>query len=304
MQNHFTQLQDHYRAWLDTLGFSPGVVYSYPKMLYHLFDYLQTKGVYHITALRASHITDYFEHLQTRPNMRLSSKALSKSHLNKSFDSIDKFLEFLHQRGMSSAPQPTRYRIMETRSEVMNKVKIFTRQEIQTLYHSAQKLFTTYLAYKDTEPRQAIAILILDLCYGCGLRKSEAFNLLIEDIDPDRKILFVRQAKGYKDRYVPISQAVNKRIKVFIYQHRRAFNTQSKRLFPLSFHALPCYFKLLLKSSGLQYQRGTGLHTLRHSIATHLLQNGMSIEQIARFLGHGTLESTQVYTHLISDDAQ
>src|SRR5690606_13150671 len=117
MKNHFTQLQDHYRAWLNTLGFSSHTVYGYPKTLRYFFEYLENKGIYHIGNLKPGHITAYFEHLQTRPNMRISGQALSKAHLNKSFDSIDKFLEFLHQRGMSSAPQPTRYRIMETRNE-------------------------------------------------------------------------------------------------------------------------------------------------------------------------------------------
>lgn len=303
MEQHYTELKDHYKTWLYTLGFSSHTVKSYPQMLHHFFEYLQTQGVNHITKLNQKQIENYFEHLQTRTNKRIKGKALSKAHLNKNFDTVDKFLEFLHQRGMNSAPQPTRYRIMETRHEVMNKVKAFTREEIQTLYHSTPKLFPQ-LPYKEAEPRQALATLILDLCYGCGLRKSEVFNLLIEDIDLNKKILFVRQAKGYKDRYIPLSETVNKRITEFIYQHRKAFNTQSKQLFPLSLHSLPYYFKILLKCSGLQYETGTGLHILRHSIATHLLQNGMSIEQIARFLGHGTLESTQVYTHLINEDEQ
>jgi integrase/recombinase XerD len=234
--------------------------------------------------------------------MRVSGKVLSASHLNKSFDAIDKFLEFLHGQGCQNTPPPTHYRIMEENSRE-RKIKYLTKEQIQTLYNSTGNLFPQLL-YKEAEPRQAIATLILDLCYGCGLRKSEVFNLLIEDIDLNKQILFVRQAKGYKDRYVPLSEAINKRIEFFIYQHRRAFNTQNKKLFPLSLHSLPYYFKILLKNSGLQYETGTGLHTLRHSIATHLLQNGMSIEQIARFLGHSTLESTQVYTHLINEYEQ
>ncbi|MFN5848189.1 MAG: tyrosine-type recombinase/integrase, partial [Chitinophagales bacterium] len=59
------------------------------------------------------------------------------------------------------------------------------------------------------------------------------------------------------------------------------------------------YFKALLKASEIHAE--IGLHTLRHSIATHLLQNGMSVEQIGKFLGHSSLESTQVYTHIIND---
>lgn len=229
--------------------------------------------------------------------MRVRAKALSKAHLNKNFEAVDKFLEFLHQNGMNQAPQPTRYRLLETKNELNSKIKTFSPEQIQTLYQSTEKLFS-HFGYKEAEPRRALARLILDLCYGCALRKGEAFNLLLDDIDLNKKVLFVRQAKGYKDRFIPLSDNLTKRITEFIYHYRRDFKTTSKRLFPLSFHSLSYYFKIILQSSGLNYSEGTGLHILRHSIATHLLQNGMSIEQIARFLGHSTLESTQVYTHI------
>jgi len=244
-------------------------------------------------------IDDYFNHLQIRKSMR-GEKALSIDHLNKSFDAVDKFLEFLNQMDCD-VPPPTNYRILQTKAEQMQKIKALSKDEIQTIYHSVPKLFSG-LPFKEIEPRQALATLILDLCYGCGLRKSEVYNLLIEDIDLDKKILFVRQAKGYKDRYVPMSEKINERVKMFIYQHRKAFQVTHKRLFPLYKESMYYYIKQLRTASGLG--KDFALHSLRHSIATHLLQNGMTIEQIARFLGHSSLESTQIYTHLINKDEQ
>ena len=302
MKNHFTELQNHYALWLNTLGFSYHVVYSNPKILHYFFEYIKNKGIYHITHLKSNHITDYFNYLQTRPNM-LTGKALSVAHLNKSFDAIDKFLEFLHAQDYHSIPPPTHYRIIETKSDTARKVKALSRKEIQLLYNNVPNTFA-HFTFKQAEHRRALAMLVLDLCYGCGLRKSELYNLLIENIDLDKKLLFVKQAKGYKDRYVPMSLTITERTKLFIYQHRKSFNVKHNRLFPLTLYAIPLYFKILLKASGLKYGTRTGLHTLRHSIATHLLQNGMSIEQIAKFLGHSTLDSTQVYTHLINDDEQ
>lgn len=298
MQNHYTELQSQYKTWLKTLGFSSHTVVGYPQMLTHFFKYIQNKGVYTITHLNPKHVSDYFNHLQMRSNMRVSGKALSKAHLNKHFEAVDKFLEFLHQNGMNKAPQPTKYRLTDFKTEP--SVKAFTKKEIQTLYTACDTLFQN-LSYQEATPRKALARLILDLCYGCGLRKSELFNLLLDDIDLNKKVLFIRQAKGNKDRFVPLSDTLTKRITEFIYHHRKDFKTSSKNLFPLSFHSLAYYFKIILKHSSLKCPTGTGLHTLRHSIATHLLQNGMSIEQIARFLGHSTLESTQVYTHLIPE---
>lgn len=301
MNNSYQTLTENYKEHLQTLGFSFHTVKSYPQMLRYFLNYLDMQGVSQINKLTQKHVNNYFDYLETRPNMRISGKALSKAHLNKNFDAVDKFVEFLHVRGLATAPQPTNYRILETKSEIDGKVKAFTKEEVQTLYESTNKLFIQY-TFKEAEPRRALAVLILDLCYGCGLRRSEAYNLQIENVDFDKKLLFISQSKGNKDRYVPMSETITNRIKEFIYQHRRFFNTNDNRVFPLTFYSLPYYFKILLRYSGLHYDYGTGVHILRHSIATHLLQNGMNIEQISRFLGHSTLESTQVYTHLLEEN--
>ena len=131
------------------------------------------------------------------------------------------------------------------------------------------------------------------------MRRSEAYNLLIEDIDIDKNLIYIRQGKGYKDRYIPMSATICERMKCFIYQHRRFFTRRKTYLIPLTKEGIYAYFKTLLKYSDLDSK--IGLHTLRHSIATHLIQNGMSVEQISKFLGHSSLESTQVYTHIIND---
>ena len=89
-------------------------------------------------------------------------------------------------------------------------------------------------------------------------------------------------------------------IEDFVYQHRRYFKLSHKRVFPYSKSAMFHYIEVLQEVSGLN--KDFGLHTLRHSIATHLLQNGMTVEQIARFLGHSSLDSTQIYTHLAAED--
>jgi integrase/recombinase XerD len=296
MQTHYNELKKHYAQWLQTLGFSAHTVYSYPNMLHYFFNYLIDKGVFSITQLKILHVNNYFEYLQSRPNMSIN-RALSTAHLNKSFDAIDKFLEFLQHHGSHQSPQPTKYRIIDTHST--HTVKILTKQDVTTLYNGIEKMFTNMSLHKATH-RRALAMLLLDLCYGCGLRKSEVYYLQIQDIDLDKNVLFVRQAKGYKDRYVPMSAAITERVKLFIYQHRRAFKAKNNKLWPYSLVAMPDYFDLLRRDSGLK--KTASLHTLRHSIATHLLQNGMNIEQIAKFLGHSTIDSTQIYTHLLHND--
>jgi integrase/recombinase XerD len=301
MNNSYKTILDNYTEYLRTLGFSSHTVKGYPQMLrYFLLHLEHTQGVNQIAGLTPKHLTVYFDHLETRPNLRSRGRALSKAHLNKNFDAVDKFLEFLHHVGLQAAPPPTGYRIAETRQEITDKVRVLTREQVATLYESCENLFPK-MTFSEAQPRRALAVVILDLCYACGLRRSEAYKLLIEDVDFDKKLLFIRQAKGNKDRFVPLSSTVATRLQEFIYQYRKDFAAANNRVFPLSFHSLPYYFKTLLGCSGLGLDTGTGLHILRHSIATHLLQNGMSVEQIGKFLGHSSIESTQVYTHIIEE---
>ncbi len=296
MNTNYTKLQNHYETWLSTLGFSQSIVYNYPKSVYYFLEYLETKSISQIHFITQKNINEYLLYIQSRKHLR-KNKTLSTAHLNKSFDALDKFIEFLNQHTQTNITPP-KYRILQTKNDLQKSVKSVSKEEIKILYESTTKLFN-HFTFKESEPRQALTKLILDLCYGCGLRKSEVYNLLIEDIDIDKKLIYINQGKNYKDRYVPMSATICERIKVFIYQHRRFFAKRKSYLIPLTKEGIYSYFKALLKASEINTE--IGLHTLRHSIATHLLENGMSIEQISKFLGHSSLESTQVYTHIIND---
>ena len=175
-----------------------------------------------------------------------------------------------------------------------------TQSEEQDSYKAIPYTFDNY-SEASRQPRQAILQLVLDLLYGCGLRRSEVTALALKDVNFDRRVLHVRQAKGYKDRYVPMSKKVYQATQEFVYQHRSYWTRRPSMLFPYTAHYIPACIDILLRHcQNLKHKKITP-HTLRHSIATHLLQNGMSIENISRFLGHSSLESTQIYTHIIND---
>jgi integrase/recombinase XerD len=153
---------------------------------------------------------------------------------------------------------------------------------------------------------------MLAIFYGCGARRNEGVNIDVGDINFDRALLHVRKGKNYKERFVPISKAPLKYLQDYIYDQRPELlhGSKTEALF-LSMHCKRMDGQtMLLRLKYLQHQTGNadliekeiGLHTLRHSIATHLLQAGMQLESIARFLGHSTLESTQIYTHLAGAD--
>jgi integrase/recombinase XerD len=121
-------------------------------------------------------------------------------------------------------------------------------------------------------------------------------------------LLHVRKGKNYKERLVPISKTALKHLQDYIYDHRLEIlqGCKSEALFISMKLKRMDGQTMLIRLKYLQHQtenadlieKEIGLHTLRHSIATHLLQAGMPMESIARFLGHGSLESTQIYTHL------
>ena len=143
--------------------------------------------------------------------------------------------------------------------------------------------------------------LVFALFYGCELRLSEGMKLTIQDVDFDKKTIFVRQGKYYKDRIVPMNMGVFKIVENYVYNFRKAYKLNHNRLFINKKMTLQRGLLLLQKvcDNPQIKEKRLYFHILRHSIATHLLQNGMTIENIALFLGHSTLESTQIYTHLI-----
>ena len=156
---------------------------------------------------------------------------------------------------------------------------------------------------------------MLAIYYGCGLRKSEGTGLKVADIQVERKVVFVREGKGSKQRNVPVTGNTLTYLTEYLHTGRKILLERSpnptslERFFinqygeACSDQALSLRLDLLVKNSGssnLQAKRPT-LHTLRHSIATHLLQQGMQIEMIQQFLGHSSLETTQIYTHIVNE---
>jgi integrase/recombinase XerD len=213
---------------------------------------------------------------------------------------LDKFCEFLHQIGMETAPIPTNYRIRQEKNERIYKIETLSKEEINELKASIDKTYS-HFSFIEKEAKQEQLKLVFALFYGCGIRRTEGANLQIDDIDFEKKTIFIRQGKNYKDRIIPMSTGVYKALENYIYNFRNTIKIKHKKLFIHSIGTVSDSLKELqnvCENETIKSKRIT-LHILRHSIATHLLQNGMSIENIALFLGHSSLESTQIYTHLV-----
>jgi len=301
MNTSYIAILTEYGAWLDTLGFSDNLVYNYSFSTRDFLEWLEAKQIHSIDRLTQKHINDYHRYLEHRPNKLRKGDLLSASHLNNNFIAVDKLLEFLHQYGMTNAPVPTNNRIKIDEQERISKIEVFTQQEIKTLYNSIPNAYP-YFYFAIREAKQYELKLILALCYGCGLRLSEAHNLQIQNVDFDKKTVFVEQGKNYKDRVIPMSEGVYRDLQDYIYNFRHRLKLDHNRLFlcqePNTINNKIKHLQNICDDETIKAKR-LYPHILRHSIATHLLQNGMTIENIALFLGHSKLDTTQIYTHLI-----
>lgn len=301
MNTHYKTLSEQYALWFDTLGYSPKTATRYTGIIMQFFNYLQANNINHISLLNHHQIQIYFDYVQTIKS-RKTQETYSIIHLNDIFFAVDKLCQFLHDMGMNNAPAPLNFRIkIDQRQENIDKIEPFSIEEIKQLQQAIPLTYPHY-SFKLQEQRHKELELIFALCYGCALRRMEAFNLTAKDIDFDRKTLFVKQGKGYKDRIVPINDNVCNTLKDYIYNFRNLLKLKHNRLFIYSLSELHKSLKEVqraTKNRQIQEKR-LYFHILRHSMATHLLQKGMDIESISKFLGHSSLISTQVYTHIVN----
>ena len=146
---------------------------------------------------------------------------------------------------------------------------------------------------------------LLALIYDCALRVSEACRLRWDDISFDRKMLFVYQGKGAKDRYVPISNQMLVVLKAYRNKYPSEdyiFKTLGSKTAPQ--RITPPYVRTILKHAlkRVALDHSITIHDLRHSAATHLLENGENIMQVQKRLGHARLTTTMVYLHIAKID--
>lgn len=143
---------------------------------------------------------------------------------------------------------------------------------------------------------------ILEVMYACGLRVSEAANMRINDIDLDAGIL-TTTGKGSKTRRVPIGSSAVEWIKSYLTIRRKKENIEIDNLFvtpagsPINRQSIHTAIAEYASKTGLE---GVSPHTLRHSFATHLVQNNADIRSVQQMLGHADISTTQIYTHITS----
>lgn len=300
-----------FSEWLDILGYSAMGVYNAPHQLREFLYYLDQQGIKHIGKLEQHHIKNYHAYISSRPNQRRGG-GLSEKYILTHMQVIEKFLAYLHHRGIQNLPALG----IRLTTPKRKHIEVLSTHEIQTLFKATHHEVEPMAGSKYNHLQPSISSrdrAMLVVYYSCGLRRNEGVHLAVDDINLDTQILHVKKGKGYKERLVPFNTTNAKMLEEYMYDHRpRLLIGQNTKTFFISanngkgmaggtlYNRLK-HLQTLSEDIVLQ-QKEIGLHTLRHSIATHLLAAGMSLEKIARFLGHSTMDSTQIYTHLITDN--
>ena len=260
----------------------------------------------HLDHWQAEHLHAYFNRLAGRSNQRRGG-GLSNNYLNKHRGALVRFHHFLHQQGRTDLPlvelQSFEREAHEINPPTLAEIKALyavTEQPAERAVNQPEGL-NEWLAVRDRA--------MLAVYYACGLRRSEGQALNLSDIDFNAAVLHVRKGKNYRERLVPLSASAKHDLQSWVYDWRGQLAKDPEALLLSARGRRANAGTLNLRLHQLQQrseladfqQKPLSLHTLRHAIASHLLAAGMELEKISRFLGHSSLESTQLYTHLSAE---
>ncbi len=232
-----------------------------------------------------------------------SSKAIEQIENN---DLIDFNNNYILKNGYSSSFQ----------NQVVNAIKLFYRVihkhklEVELIHRPrTEKKLPNVLSREEVKriinaPSNVKHRMMLSLIYACGLRRSELLNIRIKDVQSERNILLIQQSKGKKDRIVPISNKLINELRNYykMYKPRIWLFEGQKTGEKYSEKSLQNVLKQSISKASIS--KPVTLHWLRHSYATHLLENGTDLRYIQELLGHSSSKTTEIYTHVSTKSLQ
>ncbi len=257
-------------------GLAANTIEAYRRDLAEFLDFCTEKGAEDIQNITRSHINGYI--------MMLHDKSLTATSVMRKTASLRGFFKWLCANEICM----TNPALTLEQPKVPKKLpKVMTIEEINTLLS------------QNLNKREKV---ILELLYGCGLRVSELVNLKINDMDLSAKYLQCT-GKGSKERIVPIGSKALKAIKD--YEKERDFILQKNRLTSKNLlltedgkNITRQEVYTFIHKLGEKIHKSISPHTLRHTFATHLLENGADLRVVQELLGHSDVATTQLYTHI------
>lgn len=209
-------------------------------------------------------------------NDYIISKRLSVSYQNQVVNAIKLFFKTIEERKLDieKIHRPKKERLLPN---------VLSKEEVKLILE----------AHGNLKHRA-----MLSLIYACGLRRSELINLMLTDIDSSRMVLKIRSGKGKKDRITPISEKLIGLLRDYykVYKPKNWLFEGQLEGAPYSAQSLQSVFRQAIVKAKIK--KPVTLHGLRHSYATHLLENGTDIRFIQELLGHKSSKTTEIYTHV------
>ncbi|MES2063478.1 MAG: tyrosine-type recombinase/integrase [Bacteroidota bacterium] len=295
MSSTYDRITLAFKEWLGLIGYSPSTVQHMPRRVQEFFTFLETAEIKTLQEIEPQHIQAFYQ-LQKDRASHNSGKPLSNSTVNGYLRNLRLLAQYLQETGQGFIEVD-----IPNEPKATPEKEILSPVEIMQLYNAADENVT---GLRDRA--------LLSVYYGCGLRSNEGIQLNVSDILLEKGLLYVQKGKGNKERYVPFVQSQYQDFKNYLdycrpllvkgdkTQEAFILNGQGRRI--TYQNALTTLKTLQQRTGNEQVQnRQIGLHTLRHSIATHLLQRKMPLEDISRFLGHKSIYSTEVYTHILTN---
>jgi len=256
-----------YKHTLTLKNYSQSTVNSYLNGLYKFIDYVQGGKIEEVTP---AHISEFLVRTKRENDYSYSTmKQLIASVRFLYIEVLKKNIDFDFTIKMK---KPSRIPVVLSVEEVQRLLNSFTNVKHKTIF---------------------------TLCYSAGLRVGEILNLKLKDIDSDRMQIRIEQGKGQKDRYSILSEKVLVLLREYVKEYQPAdylFEGQGGGQYSAS--SIQALMRRHKKKCGIT-KKATP-HTLRHSFATHLLDNGTDTRFIQELLGHKHISTTQIYTHLSS----
>lgn len=222
----------------------------------------------------------YIKNVRREPEISMIKKyLLEKQDRKQSSQTINLHLQAIKYfyREVMKSRMPIDIRFAKTASKLP---VVLSRNEIERIIDSIE----------NTKHK-----LLVSLSYGAGLRVSEVINLKIKDVDLKELTLHIKGAKGNKDRISMISEKICSDLKKIIaLKNTSDYLFESNRGGKLDERSAQKVFKNALKKAGIKKE--ATFHSLRHSFATHLLENGVNVRYVQELLGHANIRTTQIYT--------
>jgi integrase/recombinase XerD len=263
---------EKFKQWLRSKRYSESTITTYSEALKSFLVFYRNKPIINITN----------EDVIVYNNEHILKNNLSASFQNQTVNAIKLFFQTIRDTKMmvDKIHRPKRAKVLPN---------VLSKEEIKLILN----------AHSNIKHKA-----MLSMIYSCGLRRSELLHLRFSDIDANRNIVLLKNAKGKKDRIAPLSPKILQMLREYYKDYKPAvwlFEGQIKGE-QYSEKSLQSVLKQALQKTGIT--KPVTLHWLRHSYATHLLESGTDLRYIQELLGHSSSKTTEIYTHVSTKSIQ